>query len=84
MGPFEGRNLEKKGEFILKIPEGHFIWCTLHVLEIFWLRNHVFVIKSDYSTGPAAVSGSRSSPPLLAGGGTPSVYWLAGGGDLHT
>jgi hypothetical protein len=35
------------------------------------------------STGPAAVSGSRTLSALRSAGGTPPVYWQAGGGDLH-
>jgi hypothetical protein len=40
----------------------------------------------NLSNCPAAILSSRASPPLLAGGGeggTPCVYWAAGGGDLH-
>jgi hypothetical protein len=41
-------------------------------------------MASDFSSGPAAVLGSRSSPLPLAGGrGDSPVYWQAGGGDLH-
>jgi hypothetical protein len=64
-------------------------YCTFDLLfvysEIVFLF-HVIAIKlCDLSRGPAAVSGSRPSPPLsTGGGGGPSLsHWQAGGEDLH-
>ncbi len=53
---------------------------------LYELRVLVYILIETVSTGPAAEPSGRFPPPLPAGGGgmgTPSVYWQAGGGDLH-